>query len=132
MFYAPFCVCGPAYGMILPRTLLILCFFFVFFCLAEPVTDIIGGPELHINRGSTINLTCIVKFAPEPPPTVIWSHNREVSPQIPPRKPITKSQKPQRDHLTCARVYYIYLCLYLHSYSFIFMAVPKYTHIIQA
>ncbi|XP_039500737.1 uncharacterized protein LOC120457308 isoform X3 [Drosophila santomea] len=44
----------------------------------EPVTDIIGGPELHINRGSTINLTCIVKFAPEPPPTVIWSHNREI------------------------------------------------------
>uniref|UniRef100_A0A6P4DV56 Uncharacterized protein LOC108037430 n=1 Tax=Drosophila rhopaloa TaxID=1041015 RepID=A0A6P4DV56_DRORH len=43
-----------------------------------PVTDIIGGPELHINRGSTINLTCIVKFAPEPPPTVTWSHNREI------------------------------------------------------
>uniref|UniRef100_A0A1A9UV09 Ig-like domain-containing protein n=1 Tax=Glossina austeni TaxID=7395 RepID=A0A1A9UV09_GLOAU len=44
----------------------------------EPVTEIIGGPELHINKGSTINLTCIVKFAPEPPPTVIWSHNRQV------------------------------------------------------
>ncbi|KAH8420406.1 hypothetical protein KR009_009906, partial [Drosophila setifemur] len=50
----------------------------VFLNIVEPVTEVIGGPELHINRGSTINLTCIVKFAPEPPPTVIWSHNREV------------------------------------------------------
>ncbi|KAH8354721.1 hypothetical protein KR084_003283, partial [Drosophila pseudotakahashii] len=50
----------------------------VYLNIVEPVTDIIGGPELHINRGSTINLTCIVKFAPEPPPTVTWSHNREI------------------------------------------------------
>lgn len=55
-------------------------FFTIFsFFIAEPVTEVIGGPELHINMGSTINLTCIVKFAPEPPPTVIWSHNRQVS-----------------------------------------------------
>lgn len=46
---------------------------------AEPITEVVGGPELHINKGSTINLTCIVKFAPEPPPTVVWSHNRQVS-----------------------------------------------------
>ncbi|XP_053950071.1 T-lymphocyte activation antigen CD86 [Anastrepha ludens] len=50
----------------------------VYLNIVEPITEVIGGPELHINRGSTINLTCIVKFAPEPPPTVIWSHNREV------------------------------------------------------
>ncbi|XP_054728887.1 uncharacterized protein LOC129237923 [Anastrepha obliqua] len=50
----------------------------VYLNIVEPITDVIGGPELHINKGSTINLTCIVKFAPEPPPTVIWSHNREV------------------------------------------------------
>ncbi|XP_043068944.2 zwei Ig domain protein zig-8 isoform X2 [Drosophila bipectinata] len=50
----------------------------VYLNIVEPVTEVIGGPELHINRGSTINLTCIVKFAPEPPPTVTWSHNREV------------------------------------------------------
>lgn len=34
---------------------------------------------MFINRGSTINLTCLVKFAPEPPPVMLWSHNREVS-----------------------------------------------------
>ncbi|XP_067641995.1 kin of IRRE-like protein 1 [Eurosta solidaginis] len=50
----------------------------VYLNIVEPITEVIGGPELHINKGSTINLTCIVKFAPEPPPTVIWSHNREV------------------------------------------------------
>lgn len=53
----------------------------VYVCV-EPVTEVVGGPELHINKGSTINLTCIVKFAPEPPPTVIWSHNRQVSSTI--------------------------------------------------
>lgn len=46
---------------------------------AEPVTEIIGGADLFINKGSTINLTCIVRYAPEPPPSMVWSHNREVS-----------------------------------------------------
>ncbi|XP_037932305.1 uncharacterized protein LOC119667093 [Teleopsis dalmanni] len=46
--------------------------------ISKPITEIVGGPELHINKGSTINLTCIVKFAPEPPPAVTWSHNRQV------------------------------------------------------
>ncbi|XP_023166453.1 zwei Ig domain protein zig-8 isoform X4 [Drosophila hydei] len=50
----------------------------VYLNIVEPVTEVVGGPELHINKGSTINLTCIVKFAPEPPPTVIWSHNRQI------------------------------------------------------
>lgn len=45
----------------------------------EPVTEIMGGPDLFLNRGSTINLTCIVRFAPEPSPTLSWSHNRTVS-----------------------------------------------------
>jgi hypothetical protein len=45
----------------------------------EPITEILGGSDLFINRGSTINLTCLVKFAPEPPPIMLWSHNREVS-----------------------------------------------------
>lgn len=59
-------------------TLGILTLYF-FIPIAEPVTEIIGGPELYINKGSTINLTCIVKFAPEPPPSVVWSHNQQVS-----------------------------------------------------
>lgn len=51
--------------------------------VSEPITEILGGPELFINKGSTINLTCLVRFAPEPPPIMLWSHNREVSALLP-------------------------------------------------
>jgi len=50
---------------------------FLFF--AEPVTEIIGSPDLYINTGSTINLTCLVRYAPEPPPAIVWSHDRKVT-----------------------------------------------------
>ncbi|PSN39213.1 hypothetical protein C0J52_26716, partial [Blattella germanica] len=49
-----------------------------FLIVSEPITEILGGSDLFINRGSTINLTCLVRFAPEPPPVMLWSHNREV------------------------------------------------------
>ncbi|XP_011501197.1 PREDICTED: neurotrimin-like [Ceratosolen solmsi marchali] len=45
--------------------------------VVEPITEIAGGTDLFINKGSTINLTCLVKNAPEPPIAMIWSHNRE-------------------------------------------------------
>lgn len=47
--------------------------------IAEPVTEIAGGPDLFINKDSTINLTCLVRYAPEPPSTIVWSHDHEVS-----------------------------------------------------
>lgn len=73
-------------------------------CLTEPITEVVGGPELHINKGSTINLTCIVKFAPEPPPTVVWSHNRQVSSQSPASSPAKCALgATHSDHVTWAR-----------------------------
>lgn len=39
----------------------------------------IPGPDLYIDRGSTINLTCTVKYSPEPPHYIIWNHNNAVS-----------------------------------------------------
>lgn len=33
---------------------------------------------MYIDTGSTINLTCIVKHLPEPPPGIYWTHNGEV------------------------------------------------------
>lgn len=45
--------------------------------VAEPVTEIAGGPDLFINKDSTINLTCYVRHAPEPL-TIVWSHNHQV------------------------------------------------------
>ncbi|XP_049820380.1 zwei Ig domain protein zig-8 [Aethina tumida] len=50
----------------------------VYLTIVEPITEILGSPELFINMGSTINLTCLVRYAPEPPPAMIWSHNQLV------------------------------------------------------
>jgi hypothetical protein len=47
--------------------------------VSEPVTEIIGAPDLYIDRGSTINLTCVVTYSPEPPAYIFWNHNDAVS-----------------------------------------------------
>lgn len=45
----------------------------------EPVTMIVGEPEMYINKDSTMNLTCVVRHSPEPPLTIYWTHDHEVS-----------------------------------------------------
>lgn len=45
--------------------------------VVEPITTIVGGPDLYIDTGSTVNLTCIVRHLPEPPPLILWTHNSE-------------------------------------------------------
>lgn len=45
----------------------------------EPLTSVIGGPDIFVNFGSTINLTCIVKNSPESPFAMFWTHNNIVS-----------------------------------------------------
>ncbi|KAM7357102.1 zwei Ig domain protein zig-8-like [Cochliomyia hominivorax] len=47
------------------------------FSVVEPITTIPGGPELYIDVGSTVNLTCVVKHLPDPPTSVHWTHNNE-------------------------------------------------------
>lgn len=49
----------------------------MYLSVVEPITTIVGGPELYINKGSTMNLTCIVKHSPEPPPAIYWTHNSQ-------------------------------------------------------
>ncbi|XP_063841782.1 hemicentin-2-like [Scylla paramamosain] len=44
----------------------------------QPHTHILGGPDMHINTGSTINLTCLVEYSPEPPDFVYWNHNNKI------------------------------------------------------
>ncbi|CAL4068046.1 unnamed protein product, partial [Meganyctiphanes norvegica] len=51
---------------------------FVALTVVEPQTVILGGPDVYINWGSNINLTCVVDFLPEAPATVIWKHNGQV------------------------------------------------------
>ncbi|KAL7028344.1 hypothetical protein ACKWTF_005808 [Chironomus riparius] len=45
--------------------------------VVEPLTLIMGMPEMFIEYGSTINLTCIVKRSPDPPTNIVWTHNGE-------------------------------------------------------
>ncbi|XP_044740800.1 myosin light chain kinase, smooth muscle-like isoform X1 [Chrysoperla carnea] len=43
-----------------------------------PTAIILGGPDLHVDKGSTINLTCTIRFSPEPPAYIFWYHQDEV------------------------------------------------------
>lgn len=57
-------------------------FFYTFYyliCLTEPYTVVLGGPDMHVDQGSTINLTCVSKFNPTPPSDVTWYLNGKVS-----------------------------------------------------
>ncbi|XP_026737697.1 peroxidasin homolog isoform X3 [Trichoplusia ni] len=42
-----------------------------------PSARILGGPDLHVDMGSTINLTCLIQFSPEPPAYIFWYHEDE-------------------------------------------------------
>ncbi|XP_076656017.1 zwei Ig domain protein zig-8 [Halictus rubicundus] len=44
----------------------------------QPQTKILGAPDLYINRGSTINLTCIIWQSPEAPAYIFWNHKDEI------------------------------------------------------
>uniref|UniRef100_T1GS67 Ig-like domain-containing protein n=1 Tax=Megaselia scalaris TaxID=36166 RepID=T1GS67_MEGSC len=48
------------------------------FSWIEPITKILGGPDLYIDAGSTVNLTCIIINLPESPELIRWTHNNEV------------------------------------------------------
>ncbi|XP_046661230.1 uncharacterized protein LOC124354651 isoform X1 [Homalodisca vitripennis] len=43
-----------------------------------PTATILGGPDLHVDKGSTINLTCAIRYSPEPPAYIFWYHHEEV------------------------------------------------------
>ncbi|XP_043664186.1 zwei Ig domain protein zig-8-like isoform X2 [Vespula pensylvanica] len=51
---------------------------FVHLNVIEPKTEILGAPDLYIDRGSTINLTCIILQSPEPPAYIFWNHNNAI------------------------------------------------------
>ncbi|CAL4092844.1 unnamed protein product, partial [Meganyctiphanes norvegica] len=54
-----------------------------------PQAEIIGAPDLHVDKGSTINLTCIIAHSPEPPAYIFWYHNGQVVNYDSPRGGIT-------------------------------------------
>jgi len=48
--------------------------------VTQPRTIILGGDNIFVEEGDTMNLTCLVKDSPEPPQVIFWFHNeREIS-----------------------------------------------------
>ena len=50
--------------------------YFIFLYL-EPYTEILGGPDIYLEEGFTMNLTCLVKDSPEPPQYIFWYQNQQ-------------------------------------------------------
>ena len=48
------------------------------FFIVVPTATILGGPELYVGAGSTINLTCAIHFSSEPPAYIFWYYNENV------------------------------------------------------
>ena len=40
--------------------------------------EIMGGSEVHVEAGSTLNLTCVVRNSQEKPHYLLWYHRNEV------------------------------------------------------
>ena len=55
-----------------------LCLFSVVVVYIEPSTTVLGGSEVFVGMGSTINLTCVIRLSPEPPNSIRWQHNNQV------------------------------------------------------
>ncbi|XP_031626668.1 uncharacterized protein LOC116342964 isoform X1 [Contarinia nasturtii] len=50
----------------------------------QPSATILGGSDLFVDKGSTINLTCTIRFGPEPPGHIFWYHeNKEIVAESP-------------------------------------------------
>ncbi|XP_076032404.1 zwei Ig domain protein zig-8-like isoform X2 [Oratosquilla oratoria] len=39
-----------------------------------PSVEMVGGREVYLDRGSTLNLSCVVHFSPQPPEYILWYH----------------------------------------------------------
>ncbi|XP_042218261.1 zwei Ig domain protein zig-8-like isoform X2 [Homarus americanus] len=54
--------------------------FTIYLRVLEPKGEILGAPDLYIQKESIINLTCILHGLPEPPAYVLWYHeNKSIS-----------------------------------------------------
>ena len=58
----------------LAHFMLIMC---AFISILEPSTYVIGGPDMFVDIGSMVNLSCVVSYTEKPPDKVVWLHNEE-------------------------------------------------------
>lgn len=54
-----------------------------------PQAEIIGAPDMYVDRGSTINLTCVIAYSPHPPAYIFWYHDGKVVNYDSPRGGVT-------------------------------------------
>ncbi|XP_069159513.1 hemicentin-2 isoform X3 [Procambarus clarkii] len=54
--------------------------FTIYLRVLEPRGEILGSPDLYVQKSSMINLTCVLHDLPEPPAYVLWYHgNKSIS-----------------------------------------------------
>ncbi|TRY62580.1 hypothetical protein TCAL_00473 [Tigriopus californicus] len=46
--------------------------------VVEPRTEIIGGPDIYVDRGSTLNVTCAVSAGAQEPGFIFWSKQDKI------------------------------------------------------
>ena len=52
--------------------------FFSPLLFSDPNTTILGPREVFLSKGSTLNLTCVIRGGPEKQPFILWTHNSKV------------------------------------------------------
>lgn len=75
----------------------------IWLSIMEPQTVVLGGPDLYINAGSAINLTCVVKHSPKPTPYIFWYHD-EVMLSLDSGPGVTVTVSSENDHDTVSRL----------------------------
>ncbi len=46
--------------------------------MSEPDVTVLGGPDMFVETGSVINMTCSVAWTPAPPASTSWRHNNSL------------------------------------------------------
>lgn len=46
--------------------------------MSEPEVTVLGGPDMFVETGSVINMTCSVAWTPAPPASTSWRHNNSL------------------------------------------------------
>ena len=85
-----------------------------FISIIEPSTYVIGGPDMFVDIGSMVNLSCVVSYTEKPPDKVVWLHNEEEISFRGPRSGVSVIKNTQY--------------FFLFSYLLLNICVPKYIH----
>nr|XP_053654355.1 uncharacterized protein LOC128703636 isoform X3 [Cherax quadricarinatus] len=82
--------------------------FTIYLRVLEPRGEILGSPDLYVQKGSMINLTCILYDLPEPPAYVLWYHENKVRSQQPCRRTTHSLTQDTCPHLQAVVIQFLY------------------------